>query len=122
MASLLAPALGSQVPRSKKSPRRDAERRCRVPLFSGNPGNKPRPLPRCAFRRSASLFSSRGRFTEPITHAKTFAGSDDAWAEEGNRSIVTNLFWAAARRALTRQMLVYIQILRFLAALAVVAF
>src|SRR3954447_11094755 len=54
MASLLAPALGSQVPRTKKSPRRDAERRCRVPLFLGNPGNKPRPLPRCAFRRPVS--------------------------------------------------------------------
>src|SRR3979411_163415 len=34
-----------------KTPRRDAERRCRVPLFLGNPGNKPRPLPRCACRR-----------------------------------------------------------------------
>src|SRR3982075_2537088 len=28
------------------TPRRDAERRCRVPLFSGDPGNKPRPLPK----------------------------------------------------------------------------
>ena len=37
-----------------KTSRRDAERRCRVPLFPGNPGNKPRPLPRCAFRRSVS--------------------------------------------------------------------
>jgi hypothetical protein len=35
--------LEEPVPRSKKSPRRDAERRCRVPLFPGNPGNKPRP-------------------------------------------------------------------------------
>jgi hypothetical protein len=37
-----------------KTPRRDAERRCRVPLFSVSPGNMPRPLPRCAFRRSVS--------------------------------------------------------------------
>ena len=37
-----------------KTPRRDAERRRRVPLFLGDPGNKPRPLPRCAFRRSVS--------------------------------------------------------------------
>jgi hypothetical protein len=37
-----------------KTPRRDAERRCRVPLFLGDPGNKPRPLPRCAFRRPVS--------------------------------------------------------------------
>jgi hypothetical protein len=77
-ASLLAPAAGSTVPRTKKSPRRDAERRCRVPLILGNPGIKPRPLPRCAFRRSASLFSLRGRFTEPTIHAKQFAGGDDA--------------------------------------------
>jgi hypothetical protein len=38
-------------PQGQKSPRRDVERRCRVPLFPGDPGNKPRPLPRCAFRR-----------------------------------------------------------------------
>src|SRR3954471_24449757 len=37
-----------------KTPRRDAERRCRVPLFLGNPGNMPRLLPRRAFRRSVS--------------------------------------------------------------------
>src|SRR5882757_10028665 len=40
----------SQVPGSAdqgfKTPRRDAERRCRVPLFPGNPGNKPRLLPK----------------------------------------------------------------------------
>ena len=46
-----SPRAGSTAPGTKKSPRRDAERRCRVPLFPGNPGNKPRPLPRCAFRR-----------------------------------------------------------------------
>src|SRR5258708_1218473 len=73
-----SPRAGSTVPGTKKSPRRDAERRCRVPLFLGNPGNKPRPLPRCAFRRSASLFSLRGRFTEPTIYAKIFAGGDDA--------------------------------------------
>src|SRR6267142_2037774 len=52
-----------------KTPRRDAERRCRVPLFLGNPGNKPRPLPRCAFRRSASLSSvrERGPLKLPLT-------------------------------------------------------
>src|SRR3954471_22305804 len=47
-----------QVPgrtdRGLKTPRRDAERRCRVPLFPGNPGSKPRLLPRCAFRRPVS--------------------------------------------------------------------
>jgi hypothetical protein len=78
----LVPAAGSAVPRTKKSPRRNVERRCRVPLFPGDPGNKPRLLPRCAFRRSASLFSGRGRFTEPTIHVKEFAGSDDAWPEE----------------------------------------
>jgi hypothetical protein len=39
-------------------------------------------LPRCAFRRSASLFSLRGRFTEAPTHAKEFAGSDGACPEQ----------------------------------------
>src|SRR5438270_10643212 len=57
----LAPAAGSTAPGTKKSPRRDAERRCRVPLILGNPGIKPRPLPRCAFRRSASLPFAGGR-------------------------------------------------------------
>jgi hypothetical protein len=38
--------------------------------------------PRCAFRRSASLFSLRGRFTEPTIHAKGFAGGDDACLEQ----------------------------------------
>src|SRR4051812_20383646 len=37
-----------------KTPRWSAERRCRVPLSPGDPGDKPRLLPRCAFRRSAS--------------------------------------------------------------------
>jgi hypothetical protein len=41
---------------AKRSPRWNVERRCRVPLFPGDPGNKPRLLPRCAFRRSISLF------------------------------------------------------------------
>jgi hypothetical protein len=68
---------------AKKSPRRNVERRCRVPLFSGDPGNKPRLLPRCAFRRSASLFSCRGRFSKTPTHAKAFAGGDDACPGEG---------------------------------------
>jgi hypothetical protein len=54
MASSLAPVPGRTVPGSKKSPRRNAERRCRVPLSLGNPGDKPRLLPRCAFRRSVS--------------------------------------------------------------------
>jgi hypothetical protein len=49
-----SPRPGSTVPGTKKSPRRNAERRCRVPLFPGNPGNKPRPLPRCAARRSVT--------------------------------------------------------------------
>ena len=62
----------------QKSPRRNVERRCRVPLIPGDPGIKPRLLPRCAFRRSASLFSFQGRFTEPTIHAKIFAGDDDA--------------------------------------------
>src|SRR3954465_705385 len=39
---------------AKRPPRRNVERRCRVPFFPGDPGNKPRPLPRCAFRRSVS--------------------------------------------------------------------
>ena len=51
-----------------KTPRRDAERRCRVPLFLGNPGNKPRPLPRCAFRRPVSP-QSRGERTKSSTRA-----------------------------------------------------
>jgi hypothetical protein len=62
-------AVGSQVPGSTdqgfKTPRRSAERRCRVPLFLGNPGNKPRLLPRCAFRRSASLFLLGGGSLKP---------------------------------------------------------
>jgi hypothetical protein len=80
-------ASAGQVPgrtdRGFKTLRRNVERRCRVPLFSGDPGNKPRLLPRCAFRRSASLFSFRGRFTEPTIHAKGFAGGDDACLAEG---------------------------------------
>jgi hypothetical protein len=55
----MQPALGSQVPGSKKSPRWSAGRRCRVPLFP--PIGMPRPLPRFAFRRSASLSSARER-------------------------------------------------------------
>jgi hypothetical protein len=55
MASFKARACaGRTVPGTKKSPRRDAERRCRVPLFPGDPGDKPRLLPRCAFRRPVS--------------------------------------------------------------------
>src|SRR3954470_7443050 len=79
-------AEGCHVPgrtdRGFKTPRWSTERRCRVPLFPGDPGNKPRLLPRCAFRRSASLFSVRGRFTEPTIHAKAFAGGDDACPEK----------------------------------------
>ena len=115
---LLAPALGSQVPGSKKSPRRDAERRCRVPLILGNPGIKPRPLPSCAFRRSASLVSYGGRFSEPqLTRMHLRAAMTLARTKGTAASAQT-----FQSRMLGRQMLVYIQILRFLAALAVVAF
>jgi len=48
-------AEGCHVPGSAdqglKTPRWSAERRCRVPLSSGDPGDKPRLLPSCAFRR-----------------------------------------------------------------------
>ena len=50
--------------RGLKTPRRDVERRCRVPLFPGDPGNKPRLLPRCAFRRSASPHCSTGELQQ----------------------------------------------------------
>jgi hypothetical protein len=50
-----------------KTPRRSVERRCRVPLFPGDPGNKPRPLPRCAFRRPVS--PQKGRSTRTPTRA-----------------------------------------------------
>jgi hypothetical protein len=77
---------GRQVPGSAdqgfKTPRRNAERRCRVPLFPGNPGNKPRPVTKVrlsAFR--LPLFCSRARSPEPPIHVKQFAGGDDAWPE-----------------------------------------
>ena len=51
-----------------KTPRWSVERRCRVPLFAGDPANKPRPLPRCAFRRSVSP-QCRGERTKSPTRA-----------------------------------------------------
>jgi antitoxin CptB len=78
----LAPVPGSQVPRSKKSPRRSAERRCRVPLFPGVPGNTPRLLPIAPFGASASLSFKESEDPETPTHVKRFAGGDDAWAEK----------------------------------------
>ena len=55
-------------PQGQKSPRRNVERRCRAPLFPGDPGNKPRPLPRCAFRRPVSPHC-RGERTKSPTRA-----------------------------------------------------
>src|SRR4051794_23238641 len=52
-----------------KTPRWSAERRCRVPLFPGDPGSKPRPLPSCAFRRFTSLSFMESEGPEPPTHA-----------------------------------------------------
>src|SRR3954464_12213648 len=79
-------AEGCHVPGSAdqglKTPRWSAERRCRVPLFPGDPGDTPRLLPSCAFRRFHLPLSCRGRFIEPTNHAKGFAGGDDAWAEK----------------------------------------
>src|SRR4051794_32839665 len=68
----LAPAAGSTAPRSKKSPRRSAERRCRVPLFPGDPGNKPRPVTVAPFGASLPLFWRE--HPEPPIHVKRFAG------------------------------------------------
>jgi hypothetical protein len=59
---------------AKKSPRRNVERRCRVPLFPGDPGNKPRLLPKVrlsAFR--LPLFSSREVFSNPTTRKNSRA-------------------------------------------------
>src|SRR3978361_2263693 len=79
MASLLAPALGSQVPRTKKSPRRDAERRCRVPLFPGDPGSKPRPLPSAPFGVPSPL-NVEGRKLK--THLARRRGNAKPWLFE----------------------------------------
>src|SRR3954447_26942509 len=51
-----------------KTPRRSAERRCRVPLFPGDPGNTPRPLPIAPFGASASLrFTGGSTLNPPLT-------------------------------------------------------
>src|SRR3954465_13779461 len=80
-------AEGCHVPgrtdRGFKTPRRSAERRCRVPLSPGDPGDTPRPLPSCAFRRFTSLSFKESEDPEPPTHVKQFAGSEDARPEGG---------------------------------------
>src|SRR4051794_32168877 len=66
MASLLAPALGRTGPRVEEIAA--TERREALPCASDcrRSGNQAAAVDlRCAFRRSASLFSCRGRFTEP---------------------------------------------------------
>src|ERR1700709_497209 len=58
-----------------KTPRREAERRRRVPLFLGNPGNKPRPLPRCAFRRPVSPQCRGGKLTAQLARRRENASA-----------------------------------------------
>src|SRR5438309_10345682 len=74
----LAPAAGSTAPRSKKSPRWSAERRCRVPLFPGDPGNTPRPVTLAPFGASTSLSCLESEDPETPTHVNSFAGRDEA--------------------------------------------
>src|SRR3954447_26400988 len=93
---------------AKRSPRRNVERRCRVPLFPGDPGNKPRLLPRCAFRRSASLSHrrERGPLNPPLTQIDLRAAMTLARAAElrdsppsfshRRRSMPKTLIWDAA--------------------------
>src|SRR3954469_13017638 len=57
----LAPAAGSTVPGSKKSPRRSAGRRCRVLLSPGDPGDKPRLVDYAPFGAPSPLIGE-GRF------------------------------------------------------------
>src|SRR3954466_5823966 len=77
-------AEGCHVPgrtdRGFKTPRRSAERRCRVPLSSGDPGDKPRPVTARLSALPLPPILSEGH-PEPPTHAKRFAGSDDARPE-----------------------------------------
>ena len=66
-------AEGCHVPGSAdqgfKTPRRDAERRCRVPLVFGNPKIKPRLLPkvRLSAFRLPLFFRERGSPNLPFT-------------------------------------------------------
>src|SRR5947199_10821983 len=75
-------AEGCHVPgrtvRGFKTPRRSAERRCRVPLFPGDPGNTPRLVDYAPFGASLPRFlSGGGTLNLPLTQMQ-FAGSDDA--------------------------------------------
>src|ERR1044071_3998888 len=92
-------AEGCHVPgrtdRGFKTPRRSAERRCRVLLSSGDPGDTPRLVDYAPFGASApSPFRWRGH-PEPPTHVKQFAGSDDAWPGEGDtmQNIAAQHLW-----------------------------
>ena len=92
-------AEGCHVPgrtdRGLKTPRRSAERRCRVPLSSGDPEDMPRPVTVAPFGASApSLFRCRGH-PEPPDHVKQFAGSDDARPDGGEtmQNIAAQHFW-----------------------------
>ncbi|MEA2881398.1 MAG: hypothetical protein QOH32_654 [Bradyrhizobium sp.] len=65
-------AEGCHVPGSAdqglKTPRWSAERRCRVPLFPGDPGNTPRRVDYAPFGASASLrFIGGGTLNLPFT-------------------------------------------------------
>src|ERR1043166_9324392 len=80
-------AEGCHVPgrtdRGFKTPRWSAERRCRVPLFPGDPGDTPRLVDYAPFGASASLSLKESEGPEPPTHVKQFAGGDDGCPEGG---------------------------------------
>src|SRR4051794_3349481 len=67
-------------PGSKRTRRRNVERRCRVPLFPGDPGNKPRPLPKV--RLSASRPPSFSRGEKDKTQLAQWRGNEAAWLFE----------------------------------------
>src|SRR3954451_18415860 len=93
---------GRTAPRSKKSPRWSAERRCRVPLFPGDPGNTPRPVTLAPFGASTSLSLEESEGPETPTHVNSFAGRDEAWPKEGAGECTSAPTHAASYAGLTR--------------------
>jgi hypothetical protein len=65
---------GRTVPGSRKSPRRSAARRCRVLLFPGDPGNKPRLVDYAPFGAPSPLISRRENRRAPTRAAARECG------------------------------------------------
>jgi hypothetical protein len=73
-----------------KTPRRSAERRCRVPLFPGDPGDTPRLVTMRLSALPPPSVLPEGH-PEPPLHAKTFAGSDNACPNKGGHTSICKM-------------------------------